>query len=151
VRKFVFKLEPLLTARRRAEQDKQRVVGDLERERRDLEDTLRRHQEFISEGKRELAGRLVGSVRVAALRDHAGSTINLMRHAHRVLLELAGLHKRLDAAREELVEATRKRRAVELLREQRYAEWRKRLNRLENDALDELAVQAAGRSERSSP
>jgi len=148
VKKFVFKLEPLLTARRRVEQDKQRVVAELERQRKDLEDTLRRQQEFISEGKRSMSDRLVGELEVAGLRAHAGSTIHLMRRAHQILLEAAGVHKRLETARSELIEATRQRRAVELLRERRYAEWHKRMNRLEDDALDELAVQSAGRSER---
>ncbi|MCP3903362.1 MAG: hypothetical protein GY715_06975 [Planctomycetes bacterium] len=151
MKKFTFKLEPLLTTRRRAEQDKQRAVADLERQRRELEDTLRRHQEFISTGKRSMADRLVGTLEVASLRAHAGSTIQLMRHAHRILLELAGVHKRLEGARDELIEATRKRRAVELLRERRYEQWKTRMNKLEDDALDELAVQSAARSERPSP
>ena len=131
--------------RRRTEQDKRRVVADLERQRRDHEDTLRRQQEFISEGKRSLAGQLVGTLEISSLRDHAGSTIRLMGRAHRILLELAGVHKRLGPARGALIEATRQRRAVELLRERRFDEWKKRVNRLEDNALDELAVQSAGR------
>ena len=143
--RFRFRLEPVLEARRRTEQGRQRAVADLERQRRELEDTLRRHQQFITSGKQSLATQLVGSIQLDALRAHAGSTIHLMRRAHRVLIELAGVHKRLDAARAELIEATRDRRAVELLRERRFAEWKRVLERAENAALDEMAVQAAGR------
>jgi flagellar FliJ protein len=147
--KFRFKLEPVLEARRRAEQEKQRRVAELERQRRELEDTLRRHQQFIASGKQSLATQLVGSLQLDSLRGHASSTIQLMRRAHRVLLELAGVHKRLESARAELIGATRDRRAVELLRERRFAEWKRKLERAENAALDELAVQSAGARRRS--
>ena len=45
--KFLFRLEPLLTARRRTEQDARRVVAGIERERLALEEELRRHQREI--------------------------------------------------------------------------------------------------------
>ena len=144
--RFRFKLEPLLTVRRRAEQAAQRSVAELERSRRDLEDDLRRQQQMITTGKTSLAEKLVGRLDVDGLRAHAGATIEQMRQGNRILIQLAGLHKRIDAARAELIEASRQRRAVELLRDRRYAAWRQRLDRAENAAIDELAGQAAGRS-----
>ena len=149
--RFRFEMEPLLRARRQAEQVKQRAVANLERTRLALETRLRSNQEFISEGKRDQRGRLVGVLNLASLRAHAGSTIQVMRQAQRTLLELAGLHRRLEAARAELTEAARERRAIELLRERRFEEWRKRLDRADDAVIDELAVQAAGRGEAAGP
>ncbi|MDY7109689.1 MAG: flagellar export protein FliJ [Planctomycetota bacterium] len=146
--RFRFKLEPLLKARRHAEREKQRAVAELERQRLDLEDALRRRQAFIVEGKAALRDRLVGDLDMPSLRAHAGSTVQVMREAERLVLELAGVHKRLEAARGELVEAARERRSLELLRDRRLAQWKAALNKAEDAALDELAVHAAARRER---
>jgi flagellar FliJ protein len=146
--RFRFKLEPLLRARRHAEREKQRAVAELQRQRLDLEHALRRRQAFITEGKAALRDRLVGDLDMPSLRAHAGSTVQVMREAERIVLELAGVHKRLEAARGELVEAARDRRSLELLRDRRLAQWKAALNKAEDAALDELAVHAAARRER---
>ena len=71
-----------------------------------------------------------------------------MRKAHRTVLEMAALEKGLAAARAELVEAARARRALELLREQRLAAHLALEARREREALDEFAATAriAGRT-----
>lgn len=145
--RFVFKLDPLLEARRRAERSAQRRVAEIERERLALEDRIRRMQQAIASGKQAMKGRLTGVLHMENLRGHAGSTLRLMRDAQRFVLELAGVHKRLEKARGELREAMRRRRAIELLRERRHEEWRRALDKAESAALDELAVVAAARRE----
>jgi flagellar FliJ protein len=144
-RRFNFSLEPLLKARRRAEQEHQRGVAEIERQRIHLEDKLRRQQSAIAEGKRSLQTGLLGAVQMNDLRLHAADSIVLMRKAQGMVLELAGIHRRLEAARKELIEAARHRRAIELLRERRFAQWKARMDKAENAALDELAVTAAAR------
>jgi flagellar FliJ protein len=146
--RFRFKLEPLLRARRHVEREKQRAVAGIERERLALEDALRRRQRFVIEGKAALRDHLVGDLDMPSLRAHAGSTIQVMREAERIVLELAGVHKRLEVARSALVEAARDRRSLELLRDRRLAQWKAALNKAEDAALDELAIHAAARRER---
>ncbi len=145
--RFRFRLEPLLKARRHVEQNRQRVVAELERQRLELEGTLRGQQQFISSGKQSMRGEMVGRLDIGSLRSHAGATVQLMRQAQRIVLELAGVHNRLAASRAELLEAMKARRAVELLRERRFNEWKAAINKAEDAALDELAVQAAARKE----
>ncbi len=145
--RFSFRLDPLIRVRRQVEQARQIAVAALERQRLDLEDSLRKQQQFITEGKQTLRDRLVGPVDITGLRTHAGSTIQLMRRANQIVLELAGVHRRLESARNELIQATKDRRAIELLRERRFEQWKTNLNRAEDAAIDELAVQAAGRKE----
>lgn len=145
--RFRFKLDPLLRARQHAERQRQRAVAELERRRLALEEALRRKQEFIVAGKQALRDRLVGELAMPSLRAHASSTIQVMREAQRTVIELAGVHKRLDAARAQLIEAARDRRALELLRERRLAQWKAAISKAEDAALDELAVHAAARRE----
>ena len=145
--RFRFRLQPLLRARRIAEQEKQRVVADIERQRRDLEDQLRRKQEQIASGKQNLRNDLTGSIHAPSLRLQAHNSLNVMRDAQRLVLELAGVHRRLDSARQELQEATRQRRAIELLRDRRYEQWLREQDRIDAAMIDELAVQAAARKE----
>lgn len=145
--RFVFKLDPLLRARRRLEQGRQRVVAELEQDRARLEDRLRRQQELLAQGRESQRAGLVGRLRIEELRIHAGSSLGQMRQAERLVLELAGLHRRLETARQELVDAARHRRAIELLRDRRYEQWRAALDRAETARLDELAVIAAARKD----
>jgi flagellar export protein FliJ len=82
---------------------------------------------------------------VRAVRLQSGAAVRLGMAAQRAVLELAGVHRRLEGARAELLEAAKRRKAVELLRERRYEEWRTDQNRRELAAVDELAVMAAAR------
>jgi flagellar export protein FliJ len=145
--KFVFRLEPLLKARRREEENEQRAVAELQRQRMALEDTLRRHQRSITHGKESLRGGLAGALDMRALRLEAGSALHLVRKAQQVVLQLAGLGQRQDSARARLLEARKRRRALELLRERRFEQWRRALDRAEDARLDDLATNAAARKE----
>jgi flagellar export protein FliJ len=70
-----------------------------------------------------------------------------LRQGQRIVLELAGVHRRLDSARIALIEAARRRRAVELLRQQRLEQWQAAQDKAETDAIDELAVIRAAQIE----
>jgi len=145
--KFIFRLEPLLTIRRRAEQDARRAVAVLQREHLELQDELRRRQQVIVAGKDQLRGTLTGKLDLGALRLGAGSTLHVIRQAQQLALRLAGLAQRMESVRDALLEARTRRRAIELLRERRFNQWKEAVGKAEDDALDELAVSAAARRE----
>jgi flagellar biosynthesis chaperone FliJ len=145
--KFVFRLEPLLTVRRRAEDDARREVAVIQRERLDLEAELRRRQQDIVAGKDRLRGTLTGRLDLGVLRLGAGSTLNVMRQAQQLALKLAGLGKRMESVRHDFLQARIRRRAIELLRERRFDQWKAALGKAETAALDEMAVSAAARRE----
>lgn len=136
--RFRFQLEPVLKVRKRAEERAQLALAALDRQRLELEETLRRRQEEIRREKDALRGRLVGDLDVRGLRLQAGSSVHLVRKAQQAVLALAGLHWRLGEARAALVEAARSRRAMELLRERRYGEWKAGLAKAETAELDDL-------------
>jgi len=143
--KFIFTLDPLLRARLAVEQQHQRAVAVIEQERRGLEERIREQQRQIAEGKQTVRGGLIGDIDAQGLRQHAAASLHMMRKAQRLVLELHGIHRRLEAARAGLIEAAKARRAVELLRERRWEEWKFAEEKAETAALDELAVIAAAR------
>src|SRR5690606_7770026 len=144
--RFRFNLQAVLQHRKMVEEQKQRALAALEAERARLESVIRAHQQAITEERRQMRHSLgVGDIRAVKLQSAA--SVRLATAAQRAVLELAGLHRRLENARAELLEASKRRKAVELLRERRYEEWKSEQNRRELAALDELAVMAAARKE----
>ncbi|MHC4427986.1 MAG: flagellar export protein FliJ [Planctomycetota bacterium] len=141
--KFRFKLEPLLKARKRAEERHQLTVAGMERERLALEEKLRRQQDAIGQSKKTWRGSLVGRIDIASLRLQAASALGSVRQAQQLVLQLAGVHQRLEAARCELIEATKARRAIERLKERRFERWKTDLEKAETARLDELATNGA--------
>src|SRR5262249_51621641 len=79
------------------------------------------------------------------VRFQAGAALRLITLAQRAVLRLAGVHKKLDAARLELLEATTRRKAVGALRERRLEEWKHEEKRREAGAADEVSVMFAAR------
>lgn len=145
--KFRFTLDPLLKVRRHNEQAHQRAVAEIERQRMEIEQRIRAQQSSISDGRASLRAGLTGMVDVHGLRLHAASSMQMMRSAQRLVLELAGVHKRLESARAALIEATKQRRAMEILRDRQLARFKATQERRETSALDELAVIAAARAD----
>jgi flagellar FliJ protein len=144
--RFVFELEALLRVRVREEQERQGAVAVLERERLDIEARIRRYQQQMTGERREIADRMRGGA--VSMRDvsrQAGVASALHMRAQREAISLAGIHKRLDAARAALLQASKRRKAVEKLKERRYERWRSEQDRRESIELDELGVLSAAR------
>jgi flagellar protein FliJ len=146
VARFVFQLEAVLEQRRLVEQQRQRAVAELEVRRMALEGTIRGYQRAIAQ-EREEQRVLLKAGRIMDARAQAAASVRLGAAAQRGVVELSGVLARLDAARAELLEATKRRKAVERLREKRLEAWRAEQNRREAMAVDELVVMRSGRAE----
>ncbi|MCC6660867.1 MAG: flagellar export protein FliJ [Phycisphaerales bacterium] len=137
--RFRFRLQPVLEHRRTLERERQRNVAAIELERLDAENTIRAIQAEVERENRELRATLSsGDFRMT--RAHAARIAQLHADARRRVLHLSGVLARLDAARAELLGATRRRKAVELLRDRRLEEWRLAESRREAAAVDEISV-----------
>lgn len=157
--RFVFELQAVLEDRERREQARRRLVGELEARRTAIEARVRQVQEAAGtqrESLRELVGgggagdgtmEAAGGRRVAVdrVRMQATASLHAVVTLQRAAIELAGVERRLGAARAELLAATVARKAVEALRARRFAAWRREEQRRENSALDDLNVMRAGR------
>jgi flagellar protein FliJ len=144
--RFRFELEAVLEQRLRIERQAQRGVAELEVERLQLEERVRRLQRAIADERADQRLLLQGG-QVGEARAQAAAAVRLGGVAQRVVLELSAVHVRLEAARGELLAATKRRKAVEMLRERRLEAWREDENRREAAEMDELAVMQAGRKE----
>ncbi len=138
--KFVFELEAVLTQRRAEEREKQLVVGALERERLGVEGSIRDAHEAIEGEQRELRALSSGTIDPVGLKRQASAALSAVNRAQALILRLAGVQKRLDAARLELLLAATRRKAVENLRERRHEQWRLDEKHSEARAMDELVV-----------
>ncbi len=115
----------------------------------DLEDMLRGYQGTIRAAQddlRDSMGRGAGRVDAPSLRLDASAAMGTQIRAHQAVLRLAGVHRRLEGARATLIEATRARRAIEVLRERRLEEWRAEEKRREGVMLDEAGTMLAARA-----
>lgn len=147
---FRFRLQPVLDQRVAAERRAQRAVAEVEIERMTLETRLREINGSIQDEKSDWRDRIgggAGSSRVdlRGARMQAGASISLIAEAQRTVLRLAGLHQRLANVRGALLEATTRRRAVELLRERYHEAWLSDLNKRESAVQDDMAVMRFGR------
>jgi flagellar protein FliJ len=149
--RFVFELEAVLKQRLAVEREKQLAVATLERERADLEDAIRGMQRDLTQEKQELRDQLAAEKGRPAMLDlrgvrfQAGAALRLITLAQRAVLRLAGVHKKIDAARLDLLQATTRRKAVEALKERRFEEWKHEEKRREAGEADELNVMLAAR------
>ena len=140
---FVFKLQSLLDLRIREEQSTQREMSLLMREKSEINERLRRHQRAIEDGKQALREDLVGMVDVRRLRLQTHAAFGVMRDAQGAAIALAGLARKIENARILHQAARAKRRAVELLKEKKHAEWLREQDRREVALLDERAIAAS--------
>ena len=147
---FRFKLQALLDLRIREEEDARKAFGTLMGQKADIEQRLIDHQRMIQEGKALMRSGMVGTVDPRALRMQSHAALGLMREAQAAAIALAGLGKRIQGARSALDTARSRRRAVEILRERRYEEWKLQEERREVAALDDLAITAAFRRDTDS-
>jgi flagellar export protein FliJ len=144
--KFRFRLQPVLEMRERAEQEKQLRVAALDRERIVIEESLRACQQSIDDARLDLRSRLAGArggglVIIPEVRAQAGASVHMEAKARQTAIELAGAYKRLERARQELAKAAAARRAVDLLKERRFEEWRQAGLRADAALVDEAGTQ----------
>ena len=142
---FRFKLEPLLRHRRSIEERFQREMAQLLRERMILQTHLRRMQQTISDSRRDLSDGLVGAVDLDRVGQFARYSGEVRQQAQSMVVRLAALEKAVAQARQKLARATRARKALELLRDRRHEQFKRRLQRIEDAQLDEIAVQRYAR------
>ncbi|MEX2219892.1 MAG: flagellar export protein FliJ [Phycisphaerales bacterium] len=144
--RFRFRLQAVLDHREAVEQERQRAVAEVERERVRLEGVIREcHRRITVEKGEQRRGLLAGDLGAARRQASAGARYST--EAQRAAIELAGAYARLERARAALLEAAKARKAVELLRERHLEQWRAEESRRENAAADELSVMRAGRKE----
>jgi flagellar export protein FliJ len=124
----------------RTEEERLVAVAELERQRIGLEDEIRVLQGRIEFEREELRTGLDATVQVAAIRMQAAASLHAVAEAQKLVFKLAGVHQRLKVARGRLVEAIAARKALELLKERRLAEWKMGIHKREDRVLDDVST-----------
>lgn len=141
MKKFSFRLEPLLSLRLRREEEVKHALGRKNNEIAavraaivQLDDEFRRMQ--ATEKKKRSEVRNAQELRYStAYRFKLRGDI---RERKRALIEL---NRQAEEIRKQLVAAKRDRRAVEIIRERRFGEWRHDYNQQEQKFVDEVSRQ----------
>ena len=138
---FKFKLATLLRQRKRDEQEAQRslalqaaVVNQLQDSLRDLNAQLQTNADAV---RHHLTGRLDMQF-LAAHRRYTGS---MQRRGNEIVQQVAVAQKKVDEARLGLIEAAKRRKAIETLRDKQLERWKADQSHRDAVATDEIANQ----------
>ncbi len=142
MKRFQFRLDPLLRHRTAVEEQARRALAELLRRQEAIEQRIRHQQEQLTAGREVVRTAITGRVDLVAMRAQAQNSMHIMREAGRLVLQLAGMRKQVERARRELLERSRERRAIELLKERQHAVWRVEYQRAQQRELDDLAHRA---------
>lgn len=143
--RFVFRYQSVLKQREDAERHERKQLAKLMHERNGMINHLRQMQETISQSKRDAAGGLVGKVDLEAIAGIARYSARCASEGHGMVRKLAVLETRVEQAKTSLLEATKQRKALELLRDKQYEAWKLEQRRMEAKQLDEQTTQAYAR------
>jgi len=149
--RFTFRYQSILNHREKAEQLCQRALAELLHERNALMQKLTTMQQTISQAKRDAADGLVGSVNLEQVAGVARYSARCTAEGHGVVRRVADLETRVEQARNRLLEASRERQALGLLRDKQQQAWELEQRRMEAKQLDELNAQAYTRRTQAEP
>ncbi len=137
---FTFTLEVVLQQRRMQEDQCQRDLAKVLRQRMILMDQLRQMQSTITQSKLDLRTGLIGAVNMDAVSQFARFSAQTTVRARALVAKLAGVERQAEAARGKLLAATKARKAIERLRERKFRQWKLEQSRREGAMLDEIGV-----------
>ncbi len=139
--RFQFRLQSVLNHRQIVEDQAQRALAQILRQRMILMSQIQQMQSTIAQSKRDLSGSLVGKVDLPQVADFTRYASHVSQRAREIVQRLAAIEKEIEAARGKLIKATTDRKAMELLRDRQKREWEIDQARRETAQLDEIATQ----------
>lgn len=138
---FHFQYQSVLEHRRLVEDQRQRELAKHLCVRMILHDQLRAMQQTIRDSKQQLGEALVGRVDLDRIAGFARYSGQAAQRAQQIVARLAQLEKLIETARQHLLEATKQRKALELLRDKHHQRWLQEQQRRQQAELDDLATQ----------
>jgi flagellar export protein FliJ len=136
--KFRFNLETLLRHRTLVERQKQvelaRVAGEIAQLKSQLADATAAARETAAQISRNPSG----------VREHQPFIIAMTTRAAALRRRLAACEAQHVLAHAAFADAAKERKAIEMLREKQFAEWRKKQETQEQSEIDDAAARGAG-------
>jgi flagellar FliJ protein len=146
VKRFKYRLEPLLKIRQYREKERQKehaaAAQEVVKQKQELE-SLENHRAETFDLQRQ---RLVGTMSVADALICSRYLVRLKRQRMAGTGLLHGLEREAEKKRRKLVEAARERKMYELLKEKQQLRHRQEIEKFDQKLLDEVAVVAFRRN-----
>ena len=140
MKKFSFRLQPVLKLREQQEEQKKRAVGILQNEIAEQQRQALAMAEVVKEQGQILKDHFFrGNVDVNWISYYQGYVSNMQRNIAEKINNVAQVQKKLVKARAELAEAAKQTKIIEKLKEKRKQRYDKQLQRRETFEQDELA------------
>jgi flagellar protein FliJ len=140
MKKFNFRLQPVLKLREQQEEQKKRAVGVLQNEIAEQQRQALAMAEVVKEQGQILKHNFSqGNVDVNWISYYQGYVSNMQRKIAEKINNVAQVQKKLIKARAELTEAAKQTKIIEKLKEKRKQRYDKQLQRQEMFEQDELA------------
>ena len=150
MKKFTFPLEALLTVKKNKEEEVKRRLAEKNREAEGSRAEIARVQDKLKEFQVEEKGRRGGGAEdVAAMRSSVAYRNTLKLQLLKEGQNLDGIMVGIYGINQELVKAAQERRAVEVIKEKRYEEWKRENAVAEQKFMDELSQQGFVRKQRA--
>ena len=145
MKRFRFRLESLLDIKRRAEEEIKKELGaknaEIASSQRDEQTFVNQLQVFYADEK-EQRQRVLD---LQALRTSISYRTHLPKDIFNTKQTILKLNQDLDAIRARLTKAKKQTRVLEMLREKRFAQWKKERARIEQKFTDDLSQTAYAR------
>lgn len=149
MKKFQFKLQPVLDVRQIEEDQKKRIVGELQAKINDLQQQALQLNETIKEHGLQLKQQhAAGQVDLSWVAHYRSYVMHARQLINQRIAEVGQVQKKLVVARGELAEAAKKRKMLEKLKEKRQERYDADVARHEAREMDEIGMNAYQRVRR---
>jgi flagellar FliJ protein len=139
MKKFHFPLEALLRLRKRKEDAVKRELADKNRQIMQAQSELRETEQRLKELQAQQKLERGATTDILSLRQSVAYRHTLKSDLLTKGNALIALRQELDGIRRKLVQATKDKRALEIVREKRMAEWRAEYNAEEQEFIDDVS------------
>ncbi len=145
MKRFRFTLEALLSLRKREEEEVRREFAEKNREIALSQENMGQLRESLVQLQQSEKDRRVRSLSIPELRSSVSYRNKIKLDMITASKDLQELQRECESIRKRLVEATKRKRAVEILKERRFAQWKEAYEAQEQEFTDELSQKSFSR------
>lgn len=139
MKKFKFKFERLLDIRKYQEREEQFrfavVLGKYMKTKEVIDTSNNLRDDYLMSSKKSVE---TLNINYLVNRDKARTGLMNRVKVHKNILKEQQFH--VEKEREKLVEATKKKKTLEILKDKKFEEYKKDVQKVENDELDEIGT-----------
>jgi len=140
MRKFNFNLKNVLMLRKRQEEFAQKQLFIAEEKLKNIEELLRKIENECKLLEKELREKQKKNQKLVALQEYFFYLQSLRQSIQEHQDELLRAQNFMETKRQELGEATKKKKIMENIKDKQYEEWKETYRKLEIKLIDEMAT-----------